>query len=56
MFGLITITMMLIAADHNAPWPTMVFTTCIGFSLLLLVYLEAEKIAQGWRRQSHADA
>jgi Ca2+-transporting ATPase len=121
VFGLITITMMLIAAKRNGPWPTMVFTTlclaqmghalsarshlplmrvnpfsnpallwavglttalqllllyvrplaqffgtqplsgidlltCIGFSLLLFVYLEAEKIAQHWRRQSHADA
>jgi len=30
--------------------------TCIGFSLLLLIYLEAEKIAVQWRRQLHADA
>ena len=30
--------------------------TCIGFSLLLFVYLEAEKIAQQWRRRFDADA
>ena len=121
VFGLITITMMVIAAKRNGPWPTMVFTTlclaqmghalsarsqqplmwikpfsnpallwavglttalqllvlyvrplaqffgtqplsgtdlltCIGFSLLLFVYLEAEKIAQQWRRRFDADA
>ena len=121
MFGLITITMMLLAARRNAPWASMVFTTlclaqmghalsarsqlpliqvkpfsnpallwavglttglqllllyvpplsrffgtqplsgadlltCIGFSLLLFLYLEAEKIALQWQRQTHADA
>ena len=121
MFGLITITMMLLAAGRNAPWASMVFTTlclaqmghalsarsqlpliqvkpfsnpallwavglttglqllllyvpplsrffgtqplsgadlltCIGFSLLLFLYLEAEKIALQWQRQTHADA
>jgi Ca2+-transporting ATPase len=30
--------------------------TCIGFSLLLFLYLEAEKIALQWQRQTHADA
>ena len=121
VFGLITVTMMLLAEDRGAPWTSMVFTTlclaqmghalsarsqrplirvnpfsnpallwavglttvlqllllyvpalsaffgtqpltlvdlltCIGFSLLLFVYLEAEKIAQHWQRQRHADA
>jgi len=121
VFGAITITMMLIAANNGAPWASMAFTTlclaqmghalsarsqlpllqvnpwsnpallaaialttvlqllllyvpalsgffgtqalsgtelltCIGFSLLLLIYLEAEKIAVQWRRQLHADA
>ena len=121
VFGLITITMMVIVAAQGAPWATMVFTTlclaqmghalsarsqrpliqvnpfsnpallaavvlttvlqllllyvpalsgffgtqpltleqlgiCIGFSLLLLVYLEAEKIARHWLRRSHSNA
>jgi P-type Ca2+ transporter type 2C len=121
VFGLITVTMMLLAEERGAPWTSMVFTTlclaqmghalsarsqrplirvnpfsnpallwavglttvlqllllyvpplsaffgtqplnlvdlltCIGFSLLLFVYLEAEKIAQHWQRQRHADA
>ncbi len=121
VFGLITITMMLIAEANEAPWASLVFTTlclaqmghalsarsqlplwevdptsnpallgavalttllqllllygpalsrffgtaalsledlalCFGFSFLLLVYLEAEKIIQQWRRRSSSDS
>jgi Ca2+-transporting ATPase len=120
VFGLITITMMVIVEAAGCPWATMVFTTlclaqmghalsarshlplvevdafsnptllgavvvttllqllllyvpalssffgtqaltlrelavCFGFSLLLFLYLEAEKIAQQWRQHRHSD-